>query len=167
LYVSGDVFKFTEATHKSLPAPTELNHIDAGALSVLDDPDETDTHEPDAFVQLPASELTLLLAKPPQPSVSVDTAPVDADVNASADGIIEPDAFVKPIKDTLNTVVVVEAAAVVTLDTLDTLVSTTLVTFVGTSASTVTLPDVVFIVTFTSEYEVTLTSEYEVTLTVV
>ena len=166
MYVSGDVFKFTEATHKSLPAPTELNHIDAGALSVLDDPDETDTHEPDAFVQLPASELTLL-AKPPQPSVSVDTAPVDADVNASADGIIEPDAFVKPIKDTLNTVVVVEAVAVVTLDTLDTFVSTTLVTFVGTSASTVTLPDVVFIVSFTRECEVTLTSEYEVTLTVV
>ena len=144
LYVSGDVFKFTEATHKSLPAPTELNHIDAGALSVLDDPDETDT-QPVGLDHRPVKELTLL-AKPPQPSVSVDTAPVDADVNASADGIIEPDAFVKPIRDTLNMVVVVEAVAVVTLDTLDTLVSTTLVTFVGTSASTVTLPDVVLLV---------------------
>jgi len=166
LYVNGDVFKFTAATHKSLPAPTELNHIEAGALSVLEEPDVTDTHEPDAFVQLPASELTLL-ARQPQPSVSVDTAPVDTEVNASADGIIEPDVFVKPIRDTLYTVVVVDAVAVVTLDTLDTLVSATLVTFVGTSVSTVTLPDVTLVVTFTRECEVTLTSAYEVTLTVV
>ena len=159
------MFKFTAATHKSLPAPTELNHIDAGALSVLDEPDVTDTH-PVGLDQGPAKALTLL-ARPPQPSVSVDTAPVDAEVNASADGIIEPDVFVNPIRDTLNTVVVVDAVAVVTLDTLDTLVSTTLVTFVGTSVSTVTLPDVTLLVTFTRECEVTLTSSYEVTLTVV
>ena len=88
-------------------------------------------------------------------------------MNASADGIIEPDVFVKPIRDTLYTVVVVDAVAVVTLDTLDTLVSTTLVTFVGTSVSTVTLPDVTLLVTFTRECEVTLPSAYEVTLTVV
>jgi len=166
LYVNGDVFKFTDATHKSLPAPTELNHIDAGALNVLDEPDDTDTHAPDAFVQLPASELTLL-ARPPQPSVSVDTTPVDADVKASADGIKTPDAFVKPIRDTLNTVVVVEADAVVTLDTLDTFVSITLDTLVGTTVETVTLPDVELLVTLTSEYEVTLTSAYVVTFAVV
>jgi hypothetical protein len=100
LYDSGDVFRFTDAVHAPLSLVAELNHTDAGALSVDDEPADTDAHAPDAFVQKPASDATLL-ARPPQPSVMVDTAPLDASVKDSADGITEPDTLVKPIRRTL------------------------------------------------------------------
>jgi len=100
--VTALVSTFTLAVQDSDKDPDafelELNHTHAGAISVLE-PAANDTHEPDdpSMRQLPPSALTFT-ADWPQPSVSVDTDPIEtpptvSSVHNSVDGRTTPDTF--------------------------------------------------------------------------